>query len=207
VVSRQFSVGLFSIGQFLFVGIAIGAGILGRATSVDATLPVIRVTGAVPQTPSCFVEMPNQTLQNLDGLCQVGKPKAKRMMDLTTDLDRDGIPDELMVEFRKLDAIMQSPPGSSPAAGVVQMRQMMQAILALNERLPYAEATKEAMREMTKMMEADFQGSPQASGDKARWQRMDTLQNQMNQDPMFKKFEEYSSRFHEKKWASRSNNR
>jgi hypothetical protein len=158
------------------------------ASPSQATPPILRPSGQ-PQRPSCFIEMPNQAMQNLDGLCVMGKPKPKAGIDMVTDRDKDGIPDELAAEFRKMDAIFDKtpPPGQEAAA----MRQMLQTLREMNERLPYSEASKAAMREMTQILERNGMNSFNRSDDK----RMDQLNQQMQKDPMFNKIQELNNRY------------
>jgi hypothetical protein len=163
------------------------------ASPSQASPPIVRPSGQ-PQRPSCFIEMPNQAMQNLDGLCVMGKPKPKASIDMVTDQDKDGIPDELAVAFRKLDAIFeQTPPQGQEAAA---MRQMAQVLRELNERLPYAETTKAAMREMTQMMERGTLGGPNPADS----QRFTALDRQMRQDPVFNQIQELNSRYQQLKY-------
>jgi hypothetical protein len=201
--------------KFLIAGMAIGSSNLGHAVQaampsvVRSSPPIIRTTGTVPQQPSCFIEMPNQAMQNLDGLCQIGKPKTKtrKLLDITTDLNKDGIPDELAAEFRKMDALIENP-ASSPAESIAQQRQMWRNMMDMNERMPYAESTKAAMREMGQLAEANFQANnSQGAGSEAQWQRMSELGRRMDQDPVFRQVQEYSNRFQTQKWERRSRNR
>jgi hypothetical protein len=174
-------------------GVAIAYGLcatLGHA----ATPPIVRPTGA-PQRPICFVEMPNQAMQDLDGLCGMGKPKPQAGIDMVTDRDKDGIPDELAGEFRKVDAIMNRRT-NSPAERLAQMRQAMQAMQAMSERLPYAPATKAAMREGVKLfVEGLTADNPRSRSNQATYERLDQLTRQMEQDPAYKQVEQYRNQF------------
>jgi hypothetical protein len=167
--------------------------IVAIASPSHATPPIVRPSGQ-PQLPSCFIEMPNQAMQDLNGLCAMGKPQPKAGIDMVTDRDKDGIPDELAAEFRKMDAIFEKtpPPGQEAAA----MRRMGQTLREMNERMPYSEASKAAMREMSQMLEQGSMNSPNATDRN----RMDQLNQQMQKDPMFQKIQELNNRYQQLKY-------
>jgi hypothetical protein len=187
------------------VSLSVGHPALAVRVKRSAETPIVRAGGYVPPTSACYIERPNQLPQNLDEICQMGKPKAKPGIDMRTDRDKDGIPDELATEFRKLDAAMMSGTGN-PAAAAGYQRRLAQALREMNERMPYAETSKAAMREMTQMIESDnFMGGgrshPQVRKQaEAQFRRMEELNQVMRQDPMFNQIQQYSNRFNQLKY-------
>jgi hypothetical protein len=183
-------------------GVAIAYG-LCATLSHAATPPIVRPTGS-PQRPLCFVEMPNQAMQDLDSLCGMGKPKPLAGIDLVTDRDKDGVPDELAAEFRKMDDLMDRR-ANSPAERMAMMRQAMQAMQAMSERLPYAPATQSAIREGVKLFLDEGFGTapPRSRSNPGNYERFDQLNRQMQQDPVYQQVEQYRNRFMELKFKQR----
>jgi hypothetical protein len=166
--------------------------------------PIVRPSGNVPQMPVCYGSMPNQGERNLDAICLMGQPKVKPGIDMLTDQDQDGVPDALAAEFRKLMAAMNPGNGIGSNIGEYQ-RRVGQALRDMNERMPYSEATKASMREMAKLLGNDLggpvRGGANSGGNRMNaLERMEQLNKQMRQDPMFNKVQEYSDRYNQQEY-------
>ncbi len=186
-----------------FVAIAVGFVVpTGSALAAGfSPAPIVRPTSnSVPQLSVCYGSMPNQAIQNLDALCAIGKPKPKLAIDMVTDRDQDGVPDELAAEFRKMDQAMRQIAGmgrrESPEAAQLYARQMANVLREMNERMPYSEATKAVMREIAQITEQKPIGEMPARAE----QRLEELGKQMERDPMMKQIQNYYNRFEENKY-------
>ncbi len=163
--------------------------------------PIVRPGRNVPQMPVCYGSMPNEAERNLDRLCAMGQPKVKPGIDMVTDQDQDGIPDALAAEFRKLKTAMNSRDIRNDNG--LYARRVGQALRDLNERMPYSEATKAAMREMSQMLDKQLgpvQGRAKGANQTNEIDRMVELNKQMRQDPMFNKIQEYSDRYDQREY-------
>jgi hypothetical protein len=162
--------------------------------------PIVRA-GNAPQLSTCYIERPNQLRQNLDALCQMGKPKPKRLIDMTIDRNNDGVPDELAAAFEQIDRVNQTT-SKTPAEEMAKQRRTIQTMREINERMPYGDAAKAALREMSQYWEQSITNKAGVMSEASR-QRGEALDRQMNQDPIFKQVQEYSSRFQQLKYEQR----
>jgi hypothetical protein len=93
------------------------------------------------QQPDCYIEFSNRSVQDLSTLCGKSAAPTKGMIDMNMDRNQDGMPDELMMEFQKLDKVLKVKPSQARNAQEElsnYQRQVRQTIANANERLPYA---------------------------------------------------------------------
>jgi hypothetical protein len=171
----------------------IGFTTIGSLTPAQAN-PVLRAKPNTQQVPGCYIEMPNALPRDLSELCMVGKILGQRSIDMVTDANNDGVPDELALEFDKFDRAqksMYSAGTSSPEQIKAGSEKLFQALRDMNERMPYGASTKAAMRETTQLL------TQMGSGifSEAQSKRMTELGALMHNDPMYARIEEYHSKY------------
>jgi hypothetical protein len=191
-LSLSLTIGLTTIGLA-----TIGLATIGLLAPAQAN-PILRAKPNTQQVPGCYIEMPNALPRDLNELCMVGKVLGPRPIDMVTDANKDGVPDELALEFDKIERIqtnMYGPGKASPEQIKTGSQQMLEAIRSMNERMPYGESTKSAMRETTQLL------SQMASGafNPVQSRRMGELGVLMRSDPMYGKIEGYYREYNQVK--------
>jgi hypothetical protein len=172
-----------TIGQ-LTLTLTISLITIGSLAPAQAN-PILRAKPNTEQVPGCYIEMPNALPRDLSQLCMVGKVLGPRTVDMVTDNDGDGIPDELAMELRQFERVSGAPSQDGEPASA-QRQRVSQALLNLNARMPYSEATKTIIREL-----AVLTNTPQLQASEPSLRRFDQLVNQMQQDPIYRKVIEY----------------
>jgi hypothetical protein len=173
-----------TIGQFTLSIVVALTTILGAIATAQAN-PIIRAKPNTEQVPGCYIEMPNALPRDLNELCMVGKVLGPRIVDMVTDNDGDGVPDELALELQKFERASRAAYQNGSPEGA-QMQRVSQALLDMNERMPYSDATKTVIREL-----AALTSVPRSTASEPTIRRVDQLVNQMRQDPIFQKVDEY----------------
>jgi hypothetical protein len=185
-------------------GFLAACGLIGLASPVLAKSapPVIRVTGFTPQVPLCYIEMTNSGRQNLDAACLMGKVPDAGTIDMVTDRDKDGVPDELTAFFKQMDGFSNL--SDKPEVREAQAAQAYKVMKAFAQRTPLAPVLKANFNEMVDTMYAiakvppgSTPSSPQLT---QRMQRMDQAMEKLNQDPFMQKVREYSNRYDQNKY-------
>jgi hypothetical protein len=172
-----------TIGQFT-LSLAIALTPIWTIAPAQAN-PILRAKPNTAQVPGCYIEMPNALPRDLSELCMVGKVLGPRTVDMVTDNDGDGIPDELALELQKFERVSRAAyQGGGPEGA--QMQRVSQALLDMNERMPYGDATKAVIREL-----AALTSVPRSQASEPSIRRFDQLVNQMQQDPIYRQVDEY----------------
>jgi hypothetical protein len=172
-----------TIGQ-LTLTLTISLATIGSLAPAQAN-PILRAKPNTEQVPGCYIEMPNALPRDLSQLCMVGKVLGPRTVDMVTDNDGDGIPDELAMELRQFERVSRAAyQDGTPASA--QRQRVAQALLNLNARMPYGEATKSVIREL-----AALTSTPRSQASEPSIRRFDQLVNQMQQDPIYRQVDEY----------------
>jgi hypothetical protein len=191
-LSLSLTIGLTTIGLT-----TIGLTTIGGLSPAQAN-PVLRAKPNTEQVPGCYIEMPNALPRDLNELCMVGKVLGPRPIDILTDANNDGVPDELALEFDKIDRIQKNMYGqgkTSPEQQKAGFQQMVEVMRDMNERMPYGESTKTAMRETTQLLSKMGSGKSGA----AEFERMAELQKLMRADPTYGKIDEYYRQYNQVK--------
>jgi hypothetical protein len=97
----------------------------------NVVAPRLPMIGGEP-TPLCYIQIGSQSMRSLDKLCGVGKKS--NVIDLTIDLDRDGVPDQLLAEMKGYQAKMRS--ARTPAEYDAYTQQM-------EARMPYSDNVRQ----------------------------------------------------------------
>jgi hypothetical protein len=128
-------------------------------------------------TPLCYIQIGNQSMQSLDRLCGVGKKS--NVIDLTIDLDRDGVPDQLLAEMKGFQAKMRS--AKTPAEYDAYTQQ-------LEARMPYSDNVRRLQsqqRELQQKMAANG-----GNYDAKLMGRYGEIQEQMMKDTSYRQVQE-----------------
>jgi hypothetical protein len=203
------SIGFGSIGLGLMVGLGLGGGLamLDRGMAIAANPytvsgpPVIRANPNAVQNPVCYAEMTSQGRLDLNSLCEMSKPKGPAMLDIITDRDKDGIPDDLMVPFQQFRDLERSAMNATddPSRGFAKFAQGFED---LNARIPYVPATATAIRELTQLMR---QYKPDGNNAAQLDTRARALSEQLDKDPTYVRmrnlYQEFQSRSYQNESA------
>jgi hypothetical protein len=128
-------------------------------------------------TPLCYIQIGNQSMQSLDRLCGVGKKSD--VIDLTIDLDRDGVPDQLLAEMKGFQAKMRS--AKTPAEYDAYTQQ-------LEARMPYSDNVRRLQSQ-----QRSLQQQMAANGgnyDAKLMGRYGEIQEQMMKDTSYRQVQE-----------------
>jgi hypothetical protein len=128
-------------------------------------------------TPLCYIQIGNQSMQSLDRLCGVGKKS--NVIDLTIDLDRDGVPDQLLAEMKGFQAKMRS--AKTPAEYDAYTQQ-------LEAKMPYSENVRRLQSQ-----QRSLQQQMAANGgnyDAKLMGRYGEIQEQMMKDTSYRQVQE-----------------
>jgi hypothetical protein len=185
---------------FLVVGCTIG---LANPVLAKTAPPVVRASGLTKQIPLCYIETTNSGLQNLDAACLMGKLPESSTIDMVTDRDKDGVPDELTAFFKQMDGFNNL--SGDPKTRAAQAAQAHKVMQAFAQRTPLAPNLKANFNEMVDTMYAVAKvppGSTTISPQLTKqMDRMDQVMKKLNQDPFMQKVSEYSSRYYQNKYS------
>jgi hypothetical protein len=192
----------YSISTIVLLGLgslvgSIGFLAPGAIAAPRRMPPVIRANPNARQIPTCYIEMPNQGSMNLDGICEMGRPKTSGYLDMTTDRDKDGIPDALVEPFNQMLTAMQGG-ASSEAESNAQFGRFVDAFESLNSRIAYRPETAAAVKEMSQLMR---QG-PAGMSDPAKRAQVNQLDQQLEKDSTYTRlrslYQQYSQQQYER---------
>jgi hypothetical protein len=191
----------YSISTIVLLGLgslvgSMGLWAPGAIAAPRRMSPVIRANPNARQIPTCYIEMPNQGAMNLDGLCEMGRPKTSGYWDMTTDRDKDGIPDALVEPFTQMSLAMPGVPSVSEAEYAARINRFMDAFDALNSRVPYSPESAAAVKEMSKLMRQ----SPPGSSNPAAQTRMSQLSEQLDKDPTYTRLRSLYQQYEQKRY-------
>jgi hypothetical protein len=177
---------------------------LARPVLAKSAPPVVRASGFTKQIPSCYIETTSSGFQNLDAACLMGKVPDSGTIDMVTDRDKDGVPDELAAFFKQMDGVEHNL-SDKPEARAAQAAQALKVMKAFARRAPLAPELKANFNEMVDIMYAaakvppgSMAMSPQLS---QRMERMDQVMQKLNKDPFMQKVNEYSSLYNRNKYS------
>jgi hypothetical protein len=128
-------------------------------------------------TPLCYIQIGSQSMQSLDKLCGVGKKSD--VIDLTIDLDRDGVPDQLLAEMKGFQAKMRS--AKTPAEYDAYTQQ-------LEAKMPYSDNVRRLQAQ-----QRSLQQQMAANGgnyDAKLMGRYGEIQEQMMKDTSYRQVQE-----------------
>ncbi|MFM2430049.1 MAG: hypothetical protein RLZZ511_1262 [Cyanobacteriota bacterium] len=177
--------------------VAIGAMGWGALPTIAAAPPVVRAKGYAPQESICYMDSLGGGRQNLDATCLIGKPKTKavRPFDMTTDRDKDGVPDDVDDFFARMEAAGQG--GPNPA----KIEQMAQLFKELADRSPLNADQKAALTDMGQVFRDLARSStPNASPEQMiaqstkTFERIGNLMRQVEKTPFMQQMNTYSNR-------------
>jgi hypothetical protein len=135
--------------------------------------------------PICYAQMPGSfgTLTNLNKLC--GVDKKKNLIDLSIDVDRDGVPDQLLAAMQTFNQKLNS--AQSP-------QDYEAAMYALEDSLPYSDSVKSLQvqqRQLQKQLATAGNATP-------LYQKLDTIQQQIYKDPTYTQIQTLMSKVYAK---------
>ncbi len=177
---------------------------IGLASPVLAQIapPVVRANGSTKQIPLCYIETTNSGRQNLDAACLMGKVPDAGTIDMVTDRDKDGVPDELTAFFKQLDGFGKL--SDKPDVRAAEVAQAHKVMKAFAQRTPLAPNLKANFNEMVDTMYELAKVPPRSTTISPaltqRMQRMEQVMKKLNQDPFMQKMSEYSSRYYQNKY-------
>jgi hypothetical protein len=179
-------------------------------------VPVVRANGFTKQVPSCYIETSGGGFQNLDAACLMGKVPDSGTIDMVTDRDKDGIPDELQVYFKQLDAMSSISAEQDPTVQRAKAEQSVKLFQRFAQRAPVNPKMKAGLKEVAsifgEMSRIGPFGSKQASTPEAmqriqqlstRMQRMDKTMSELGRDPFMQKVAEYANVYDQRQRQSR----
>jgi hypothetical protein len=205
--------------SILLFGGLISSGTIALASPAIAQppVPVVRANGVTQQVPSCYIETTNSGFQNLDAACLMGKVADSGTIDMVTDRDKDGIPDELQVYFKQMDAMSNISSEQDPAVQRAKAEQSAKLFQRFAQRAPVAPAMKAGLKEVAsifgEMSRISPSGPGQASSPEAmqkiqqlstRMQRMDKTMSALGRDPFMQKMAEYASVYSQRQSQQRN---
>jgi hypothetical protein len=160
--------------------------------------PVIRANGFTQQVPSCYIETTNSGFQNLDAACLMGKTPDPQQFDMVTDRDNDGVPDDLVVFFKRMNDITKVA-GGGPERREFQGNQMKAILQELGQRAPVSPETRKNLNELanaasvfSKIGSGNRPAPAQEQQLVKQLERFSQLSQQLAKDPFIKRMNEYS---------------
>jgi hypothetical protein len=175
----------------------------GQAASVP---PVIRANGFTKQVPSCYIETTSSGFQNLDAACLMGKVPDSGTIDMVTDRDKDGVPDELQLYFKEMDAMGSVSADKNPAAQLAKAERAAKMLQRFAQRAPVAPNLKAGLNEAAGLFSEMARISVPMRGNapspdtlqkmqqlSARMDRMNKTMSDLNKDPFMQKVTEYAN--------------
>ncbi len=160
--------------------------------------PVVRANGFTKQVPSCYIETTNNGFQNLDAACFMGKVPDPKMLDMVTDRDNDGVPDDLAAFFQRTSDLRKV--SSNRLEGrEFQANQMKAMLQELGQRAPVSPETRKNLNELANITsvfaKAGAGNRPSPAEEKQllkQFERLSQISKQLEKDPFMKKMDEYS---------------
>jgi hypothetical protein len=128
-------------------------------------------------TPLCYIQIGNQSMQSLDRLCGVGKKS--NVIDLTVDLDRDGVPDQLLAEMKGFQAKMRT--AKTPAEYDAYTQQ-------LEARMPYSDNVRRLQAQQRDLQQK--MAAANGNYDSKLMNRYGEIQEQMMKDSSYRQVQE-----------------
>jgi hypothetical protein len=205
---------VFSVGLMVWGSI----GLAGAANAATPLPPVIRPSATTKQMPVCYIESTQSGFRNLDAACLMGKGPELAALDMVTDRDQDGVPDDLVPFFRQMDRLsLIGSSRSSPQAEQAMVEQFQKNMNNFAQRAPLSPATKADIQEFGKMMGGFAQmtsryspnnrssQSPQADAQfQAQFQaqslKMGQIMQRLSKDPVMQQVNAYASRYQQNKY-------
>jgi hypothetical protein len=140
---------------------------------------------ATPQTPSfageptplCYIQIGNQSMRSLDKLCGVGKKSD--LIDLTIDLDRDGVPDQLLAAMKGFQAKMRT--AKTPAEYDAYTQQ-------LEAKMPYSDNVRRLQSQQRELQQK--MAAANGNYDPKLMNRYGEIQEQMMKDSSYRQVQE-----------------
>jgi hypothetical protein len=121
---------------------------------------------AVESTPTCFIEQSNQTTIDLDRLCGLDRKRAKvdrnRVIDLSIDVNRDGISDQLLETAQEnLDAREAAQKQSQNLGTDAEINALSKLREEFDARMPYSDQVRKLLAEEQRVSEQFGKLTPQ----------------------------------------------
>jgi hypothetical protein len=138
--------------------------------------------------PLCYIELPRQSLINLDQLCGVQTPQQQPVIDLNKDADRDGVPDELLAIMRQFDQAMKT--ARSP-------QEYEAALQRLENRLPYSDNVKR-LQAQQRSIQKQLATPKNDSQAQVLYRQLDNIMQQMYKDSSYIKIQEAMGKVYSK---------
>jgi hypothetical protein len=150
---------------------------------IKSTLTVV----SMRDMPICYGVMPGKgSMLNLDRLCGVGKTNNGGVIDLSVDVNRDGVPDQLLAEMKKFrDAVAKA---QAP-------EEYRLANERLEDRMPYSASVKQ-LQAQQRQLQREAQDNPNPS--EATYRKLSELQEKIYRDPSYQKVQEAMSKVYSK---------
>jgi hypothetical protein len=208
---RQRSIVLF--------GCLISSGTIALASPAIAQppVPVVRANGFTKQVPSCYIETTGGGFQNLDANCLMGKVPDSGTVDMVTDRDKDGIPDELQVYFKQLEAMGTISSEKNPTVQRAKAEQAVKLLQRFAQRAPVAPQMRAGLNEAANVFgemarigsfEPGKTPSPAAMQKmqqlSARMDRMNKTMSDLSRDPFMQKVAEYANVYAQSRFKQRN---
>jgi hypothetical protein len=149
------------------------------AIATTTNTAIIRPNAGQPYIPTCYVQFPGQSAQNLDRLCgittQRNRQKNLGTIDLSIDANGDGVPDQLLAHMQRLRAAMTQAKNAQERA---TLRRQFES------QLPYSDQVRQLQAQRRTLQEQRRQATnPSQQQEISRQIR--TNRQQMRQDPTY----------------------
>jgi hypothetical protein len=182
--------------RFLGIGSILACSLILAESVTNGALAARRPTSRMPRRsapivyndkPICYAEMTGKGMVNLDKLCGVNNQK-KKVIDLSVDADRDGVPDQLLALMRNFNKAMST--AKTP-------QEYETALQTMESSLPYSDSVKrlqEQQRAIQKQLgniQNDVQGQ-------ALYRQLDSIQQQIFKDPTYRQIQDAMSKVYSK---------
>jgi hypothetical protein len=128
-------------------------------------------------TPLCYIQIGSQSMRSLDRLCGVGKKSD--LIDLTIDLDRDGVPDQLLAAMKGFQAKMRS--AKTPAEYDAYTQQ-------LEAKMPYSDNVRRLQSQQRDLQQK--MAAANGNYDPKLMSRYGEIQEQMMKDSSYRQVQE-----------------
>jgi hypothetical protein len=197
---------VFSLGLMVWGAI----GLAGAANAATPLPPVIRPSATTKQMPVCYLESTQSGFRNLDAACLMGKVPELAALDMVTDRDKDGVPDDLVPYFRQMDRLSQGD-GKSPQAQQAMLGQFQKSMDNFAQRAPLTPASKADVQAMSQILSGITQmmaRNPKANAEQqfntpqmaAQGMKMNQIMQRLSKDPFMQKVSGYASRYQQNKY-------
>jgi hypothetical protein len=160
--------------------------------SPAAIATTIRPIAEPTSTPTCYVQLSGQSIQNLDQLCGVNRRDTDRStrntIDLSIDENGDGVSDQLVAQIHQFGSAMAK--ARTPQALNELQRQFEQ-------RLPYSDQFRQLQTEQ-RSLQQQWQNTSSESQRQTIARQIQIVRQQITKDPSYQAVRHATSQVYRK---------